>query len=153
MERKNEYSERFIEVIDRLGLSNKEILDSGVMSKSLLSMIKNGKQGVSLDSISFFCKKFEKVSADYILTGKGYPLKDMALLNVDNDYNSDVEKSYLEKETFYLKLIGEKTDDLIKAKETIAQLRAEIEDLKKQVELAGRDSNKPSIGAVKHRMG
>ena len=153
MERKNEYSERFIEVIDRLGLSNKEILDSGVMSKSLLSMIKNGKQGVSLDSISLFCKKFEKVSADYILTGKGYPLKDMALLNVDNDYNSDVEKSYLEKETFYLKLIGEKTDDLIKAKDTIAQLRAEIEDLKRQVESAGRDSNKTSIGAVKHRMG
>ncbi|NME12453.1 hypothetical protein HF874_06325 [Parabacteroides distasonis] len=109
---------------------------------------------ISSDRLGEFCLHFHDVSPEWLLTGKVDMLKKPSIQDVPNaGSNLEIEKSFLEKETFYLKLIGEKTDDLIKAKETIAQLRVEIEDLKRQVESAGRDSNKPSIGAVKHRMG
>lgn len=109
---------------------------------------------ISSDRLGEFCLHFYDVSPEWLLTGKVDMLKNPTNQEASgNISNLEVEKSFLEKETFYLKLIGEKTDDLIKAKETIAQLRAEIEDLKRQVKLAGRDSDKTSIGAVKHRMG
>lgn len=109
---------------------------------------------VSGDKISEFILLYSDISPEWLLTGLGEMLKKPSVQDVPNaGSNLEIEKSFLEKETFYLKLIGEKTDDLIKAKETIAQLRVEIEYLKRQVESAGRDSNKPSIGAVKHRMG
>ena len=58
-----------------------------------------------------------------------------------NISNLEVEKSFLEKEFFYLKAIRDKNEDLIKAMEKIEmkdkeilKLKSEIEDMKRKLE-------------------
>ena len=70
MEAKNEYSERFIEVIDSLGIDNSIIRDFGI-SQSLESKLRNGVQSVSLKVILKALESFPSVNANYILTGNG----------------------------------------------------------------------------------
>ena len=70
MEAKNEYSERFIEVIDSLGIDNSIIRDFGI-SQSLESKLRNGVQSVSLKVILKALESFPSVNANYILTGRG----------------------------------------------------------------------------------
>lgn len=142
--------ERIQQYANIKGISIYQLEKDAGMSKSSWNRTKN----ISSEACSNLVSIYTDISPEWLLTGLGEMLKKPSVQDVPNaGSNLEIEKSFLEKETFYLKLIGEKTDDLIKAKETIAQLRVEIEYLKRQVESAGRDSNKPSIGAVKHRMG
>lgn len=79
----NEYSERFLKILDELGVSDYSVWNSveGI-TKEQLSKIRRGVGGASLNIIKDFCAHYEKANPDYILTGRGEPLKEPS----DNTY-------------------------------------------------------------------
>lgn len=76
---KNEFTERFISVINLLGLRNTDIVNNiEIIDKTLISHIRNGRQGASMEVVSAFCSYYHEANPDYILTGRGEPLKKTA---------------------------------------------------------------------------
>lgn len=69
-------SKRFVEVIEELQISNLELKDKFKIDKTLKSKIVNGIQNASIDKIASICEEYERANADYILTGRGQPLKE-----------------------------------------------------------------------------
>lgn len=68
----NAYSERFLQVIDKLGVTDYFVWNNcDAISKAQMSHIRTGKGGASLSIIEAFCNQFPQVNANYILTGKG----------------------------------------------------------------------------------
>lgn len=69
---KNLYSERFLSIVDKIGISDAKIANSiDGLDKTLMSHIRTGRQGASINVLSSFCEAFPQVNAGYILTGKG----------------------------------------------------------------------------------
>lgn len=67
----NAYSERFLQVIDKLGVTDYFIWNNcDAISKAQMSHIRTGKGGASLSIIESLCNNFPQVNANYILTGK-----------------------------------------------------------------------------------
>lgn len=75
MDAYNEFSERFLNVVEKLHVSDYSIWNSveGI-TKEQLSKIRRGVGGASLNIIRDFCSHYKRVNADYILTGRGEPL-------------------------------------------------------------------------------
>lgn len=69
-------SKRFVEVIEKLQISNQELKDKFNIDKTLKSKIVNGKQNASIDKIAAICEEYENANSEYILTGRGTPLKE-----------------------------------------------------------------------------
>lgn len=65
----NEFSERFLQVVDQLGITDYDIWNSieGI-SEEQMSEIRRGVSGASLNIIRDFGKHFEKANIDFILT-------------------------------------------------------------------------------------
>ncbi len=69
---KNVYSERFLSIVDKIGLSDAKIANSVEgLDKTLMSHIRTGRQGASINVLSSLCEAYPQVNANYILTGKG----------------------------------------------------------------------------------
>jgi hypothetical protein len=68
----NEYSERFLEIINVMGISDYSIWNNvkGI-TKERISQIRRGVSGASLNIISAFCSHYTNVNANYIITGRG----------------------------------------------------------------------------------
>ncbi len=77
-------SKRFVEVIEELKISNQELKEKFKIDKTLKSKIFNGIQNASIDKIAAVCEEYERANADYILTGRGCPLKGISeeILNI-----------------------------------------------------------------------
>lgn len=84
---KNCYSERLLSIIDALGMTDAEIVkEIDSLDKTLMSHIRNGRQGASLNLISSFCERFPLIDANYILTGIGPMFKEeMPSENINKD--------------------------------------------------------------------
>lgn len=68
----NEFSERFLEIIDELGYSDYKVWNEvESLSKATMSKIRRGVCGVSMNALSDFVAKYPNVSAHYIITGRG----------------------------------------------------------------------------------
>ena len=68
----NEYSERFLEIIDELGYSDYKVWNEvKSLSKATMSKIRRGVCGVSMNTLSDFIEQYPEVNADYIITGRG----------------------------------------------------------------------------------
>lgn len=68
----NEYSERFLDVIEELGFSDYRVWNEvESLSKATMSKIRRGVCGVSMNTLCDFVEKYPQVNADYILTGRG----------------------------------------------------------------------------------
>lgn len=65
------YSIRFIEVLDALKLNGYKLNGIGKITKQKISNIKNDITEVKTDVLSDFCIAFPQVNANYILTGRG----------------------------------------------------------------------------------
>lgn len=70
-------NERFMEVVKMLDVSDEELSGIGI-GKDLKSKIKTKRQNVSMDKLTTFCEKYEDASVDYILFGRGEPLRKAA---------------------------------------------------------------------------
>lgn len=71
-------TERFFEVLDLTGetltsLSNK-IPD--ITTKQKLSNAKSGRNAIQIDVVEFLCSSNDRINSDYILTGRGAPLRE-----------------------------------------------------------------------------
>lgn len=69
-------SKRFVEVIEGLQISNQELKDKFKIDKTLKHKIINGIQNASIDKIAAVCEEYKNANAEYILTGRGTPLKE-----------------------------------------------------------------------------
>ena len=68
----NEYSERFLEIIDELEYSDYKVWNEvKSLSKATMSKIRRGVCGVSMNALSDFIEQYPEVNADYIITGRG----------------------------------------------------------------------------------
>lgn len=91
---KNCYSERLLSIIDSLGMTDAEIVkEIDSLDKTLMSHIRNGRQGASLNLISSFCERFPLIDANYILTGNGPMFKE----EQENEYKPKDVSEYSKK--------------------------------------------------------
>lgn len=99
---------------------------------------------VSVEVVASFLSVYSEVSPDWLLTGSGEMLKNPTNQEASgNISNLEVEKSFLEKEFFYLKEIRDKNADLIKAMDMIEEKDKEILRLKAEIEaMRGRLESK-----------
>lgn len=74
-------SKRFIKVLEALQISNQELKEKFKIDKTLKSKIINGIQNASIDKISAVCEEYENANPEYILTGRGTPLKGETIPN------------------------------------------------------------------------
>ena len=71
MEAFNDYTYRFLETIEKLGLTDYKVWNTlENLSKATMSKIRRGICGVSMNTLQEFCQTYQ-VNANYILTGKG----------------------------------------------------------------------------------
>lgn len=72
MEAFNDYTERFLAVIEAMGLKDSEVVNAlEDLSKGTMSKIRNARCGVSMNTLQEFCIAYPKVSSNYIITGRG----------------------------------------------------------------------------------
>lgn len=90
---------------------------------------------ISSDRLGEFYLHFCDVSPEWLLTGKVEMLKKPTNQEASgNAITLEAEKSFLEKEFFYLKAIRDKNADLIKAMDKIEEKEKEILRLKAEIE-------------------
>lgn len=74
MER-NEVTKRFLETVDSIYSQDKDFLIESEIKKSTFSQVRSGRQQASLDMILALSSVRDEVNTDYILTGRGKPLR------------------------------------------------------------------------------
>ena len=95
---KNCYSERLLSIIDALDMTDAEIVkEIDSLDKTLMSHIRNGRQGASLNLISSFCERFPLIDANYILTGNGPMFKEEQEAGYKQEVVSDHSKKLFEE--------------------------------------------------------
>lgn len=96
----NEYSERFLNVIETLGLSDYKVWNEvESLSKATMSKIRRGICGVSMNTLCDFVKIYQNVNADYIITGRGSMFIESET-NINEDMilklQEDLKNAYIE---------------------------------------------------------
>lgn len=130
------YSIRFIEVLDALKLTGYKLNGIGKITKQKISNIKNDITEVKTDVLSDFCIAFPQVNANYILTGRGSMFLEneiSALSEERKEDDSDVSLTYdelsrLHKTTVlrYERLFKNLKSELEKLEETIVKADGEL---------------------------
>ena len=90
--------DRFHKVMDMLNLTDYRVYtDIEGITKNMMVKLRNGEtEEVSIKILSPFCRKFENVNPDYILTGRGDPLKkqEKACIIADYTKGSSIQESF-----------------------------------------------------------
>lgn len=90
---------------------------------------------ITSDRLKEFILFYSDISPEWLLTGSGDMLKRPTNQEASGNISTlEAEKSFLEKEFFYLKAIRDKNADLIKAMEKIEEKEKEILRLKAEIE-------------------
>lgn len=90
---------------------------------------------VTSDRLKEFILFYSDISPEWLLTGSGDMLKRPTNQEASGNISTlEAEKSFLEKEFFYLKAIRDKNADLIKAMDKIEEKEKEILRLKAEIE-------------------
>lgn len=72
MEAFNDYTERFLAIIEAMGLKDSEVVNAlEDLSKGTMSKIRNARCGVSMNTLQEFCMAYPNVNSNYIITGRG----------------------------------------------------------------------------------
>ena len=132
------YSIRFIEVLDALKLTGYKLNGIGKITKQKISNIKNDITEVKTDVLSDFCIAFPQVNANYILTGRGSMFLDneiSALSEERKEDDSDVSLTYDELSRLH------KTTDL-RYERLFNNLKSEFEKLEETIVKADGELNK-----------
>lgn len=130
------YSIRFIEVLDALKLTGYKLNGIGKITKQKISNIKNDITEVKTDVLLDFCIAFPQVNANYILTGRGSMFLEneiSALSEERKEDDSDVSLTYdelsrLHKTTVlrYERLFKNLKSEFEKLEETIVKADGEL---------------------------
>jgi hypothetical protein len=130
------YSIRFIEVLDALKLTGYKLNGIGKITKQKISNIKNDITEVKTDVLSDFCIAFPQVNANYILTGRGSMFLEneiSALSEERKEDGADIPLAYdelsrLHKTTVlrYERLFKNLKSEFEKLKETFIKVDGEL---------------------------
>lgn len=132
---KNVYSERFLSIVDKTGICDAKIADSvNGLDKTLMSHIRTGRQGASLNVLSSFCEAYPEVNANYILTGKGE-----MFLSEDNKPVDNLSTS--QSQDLYESIVIGKDKEIEELKNEINRLIGENSIMREQLGIGKR---KPS---------
>ena len=105
---KNCYSERLLSIIDALDMTDAEIVkEIDSLDKTLMSHIRNGRQGASLNLISSFCERFPLIDANYILTGNGPMFKEEQATQNINEHSQVIQIDNTKQVRHMLDVINE----------------------------------------------
>lgn len=127
--------ERFLETLDKAGITPYMIeCKFGVKSaQSKISQLSNpvtkgGKEKtISSDMLSALCENDDRINIDYILAGKGQPLKDsVALSKRVDDISIDPDMI-----NFYEDIIKRKDEEILKLQGEVYRLMIEIKKVSK----------------------
>ena len=126
----NEYSERFLEVIDQLEYSDYKVWNEvESLSKATMSKIRRGVCGVSMNTLSDFISRYPAVNADYIITGRG-----------EKWIGTDIKgEEFLEKLRDY-------ELQIIKLQKDLREAYAEIGELRMKLKSAEEHTDNKKIG-------
>lgn len=123
----NEYSERFLNVIEKLGFSDYKVWNEvESLSKATMSKIRRGLCGVSMNALCDFVKQYPEINADYIITGRGSMLIGEQQENVS--YDSELEEV------------------IVKLQEELSEAYAEIGRLNMKLKSVKEHNSKIKIG-------
>lgn len=148
----NAVRQRIISILSEYKTNPTQFANGDSALQKRLSRQLKGGAAVTCETILGILDKYGDVSAEWLLRGKGEMTKQATNQETPvSTNNSDMESAFLKKEAFYLRQMNERLDDLIKANETIENLKEEVESLKKRLELAEQDSNKMAVNVVKHK--
>lgn len=102
----NEYSERFLGVIEKLGFSDYKVWNEvESLSKATMSKIRRGLCGVSMNTLCDFVEKYPEVNADYIITGRGSMyINSSTIADAEEAANDEIIKLHRELEDAYIQL-------------------------------------------------
>lgn len=138
---KNVYSERFLSIIDKIGLSDAKIANSVEgLDKTLMSHIRTGRQGASINVIASFCEAYPQVNANYILTGKGDMFLDTDKRTSEN-IASQSQKMYKDTITGKDKEIADLKAEIARMKSEIDKLTGQNEIMREQLGIGGRKAS------------
>lgn len=75
-------TERFFEVLDLIGETSTSLSKKipNITTKQKLSNARNGRNAIQIEVVEFFCQINDSVNPDYILTGRGAPLKEASVV-------------------------------------------------------------------------
>lgn len=125
---KNCYSERLLSIIDSLDMTDAEIVkEIDSLDKTLMSHIRNGRQGASLNLISSFCERFPLIDANYILTGNGPMFKEEQETEYKQEVVSDHSKKLFEEFNKQTRvLLAQRDEEIRELQLENARLKAEM---------------------------
>ena len=125
---KNCYSERLLSIIDSLDMTDAEIVkEIDSLDKTLMSHIRNGRQGASLNLISSFCERFPLIDANYILTGNGPMFKEEQETGYKQEVVSDHSKKLFEEFNKQTRvLLAQRDEEIRELQLENARLKAEM---------------------------
>lgn len=104
----NEYSERFLAVIEKLGYSDYKIWNEvESLSKATMSKIRRGICGVSMNALCDFIEQYPQVNAEYIITGRGSMFNQEQEAVVDKKVLSNDAKPINADITIYVPLVNQ----------------------------------------------
>lgn len=86
-------TERFFEVIDLTGETATSLSKKipGITTKQKLSNARNGRNAIQIDVVAYLCSINDKVNPEYILTGKGSPLKGTSMITNTPTTKNDIK--------------------------------------------------------------
>lgn len=133
--------ERLKTFISSINLTNSAFEKSLGLSNGYINSM---RKGLGYDKLEQLSNLYVDLNMGWLLTGEGEMLKKPTRQDVSgNVSNLEVEKSFLEKEFFYLKEIRDKNANLIEAMEKIEEKDKEILRLKAEIEaMRGRLESK-----------
>lgn len=132
------YSIRFIEVLDALKLTGYKLNGIGKITKQKISNIKNDITEVKTDVLSDFCIAFPQVNANYILTGRGSMFLEneiSALSEERKEDDSDVSLTYDELSRLHKTTV-------LRYERLFKNLKSEFEKLEEAIVKADGELNK-----------
>lgn len=98
MEAFNDYSERFLSVIESLGLTDYKVWNKlENLSKGTMSKIRTGRCGVSMNTLQEFVQAYPTVNADYIITGRGSMFVTPEMSESDTEKTKDALQTLIDE--------------------------------------------------------
>lgn len=129
----NSIIQRITDIITSKGFSENSFAKQIGSNQRTINQQLRGDRRLSLDTVCNVISSFEDISAEWLLRGEGEMLKKKTDQEASGN-TLEAEKSFLEKEFFYLKAIRDKNADLIKAMDKIEEKEKEILRLKAEIE-------------------
>lgn len=142
MKNKNAITERFVNTYKSMGLTGYRMgKDCPSITKQKISNIENRITEVTAEILADFSSAYEKVNANYILTGKGSMFLNDENNSVDSLKTSDSQKMFEDIIKGREKEISDLKDEIARMKSEIDKLTGQNDIMREQLGIGGRKAS------------